>query len=242
MYARRIFYRILIDSQGLGRNDRIPGPKNISSFGIPEWLNGAGGGAPVKSPRGSGTFHHWIRNLPRSVTFMILSASKCSILMADEQHLEKATFAAGCFWGVEASFRQVEGVVDTAVGYTGGKKEHPTYEQVCSGTTGHAEAVLVIYDPAKITYEQLLSVFWSIHDPSQVNRQGPDIGTNYRSAIFYHTPAQKAAAEKSKEELQRSGKFKRPIATEISPASAFWRAEEYHQRYFEKHGFRGCHI
>jgi peptide-methionine (S)-S-oxide reductase len=162
--------------------------------------------------------------------------------MADEQHLEKATFAAGCFWGVEASFRQVEGVVDTAVGYTGGKKEHPTYEQVCSGTTGHAEAVLVIYDPAKITYEQLLSVFWSIHDPSQVNRQGPDIGTNYRSAIFYHTPAQKAAAEKSKEELQRSGKFKRPIATEISPASAFWRAEEYHQRYFEKHGFRGCHI
>ena len=163
--------------------------------------------------------------------------------MADEKKLEKATFAAGCFWGVEASFRQVEGVVDTAVGYTGGRKERPSYEQVCSGTTGHAEAVEVTYDPAKVSYEQLLSVFWSIHDPTQRDRQGPDIGTNYRSAIFYHTPAQKSAAEASKAELEKSGKYgKRPIATEISPASTFWRAEEYHQRYFEKHGFRGCHL
>ena len=163
--------------------------------------------------------------------------------MADGEHLEKATFAAGCFWGVEASFRQVEGVVDTAVGYTGGKKERPTYEQVCSGTTGHAEAVQIIFDPSKVTYEELLSVFWSIHDPTQMNRQGPDIGTNYRSAIFYHSPAQKAAAEASKEQLKKSGKFgDRTIATEIAPASTFWRAEEYHQRYFEKHGFRGCHI
>jgi peptide-methionine (S)-S-oxide reductase len=160
--------------------------------------------------------------------------------MAGEKQLEKATFAAGCFWGIEASFQQVDGVVDTAVGYTGGKKEHPTYEQVCSGTTGHAEAVEVTFDPARVTYDQLLSVFWSIHDPTQVNRQGPDIGTNYRSAIFYHTPAQKAAAEVSKEELTRSGKFgMRPVATEIAPASTFWRAEEYHQRYFEKHGFPG---
>jgi len=158
--------------------------------------------------------------------------------MADEQNLEKATFAAGCFWGVEASFRQEECVIDTAVGYTGGRKEYPTYEEVCSGTTGHAEAVEVTYNPAKVTYEHLLSVFWSIHDPTQVNRQGPDIGTNYRSAIFYHTPAQKAAGEASKEELARSGKYgKRPIATEITPAPRFWRAEEYHQRYFEKHGF-----
>jgi peptide-methionine (S)-S-oxide reductase len=163
--------------------------------------------------------------------------------MADEQNLAMATFAAGCFWGVESSFRQVEGVVDTMVGYTGGRKEHPTYEEVCSGTTGHAEAVQVTYDPALVTYEGLLSVFWSIHDPTQVNRQGPDIGTNYRSAIFYHTPAQKAAADESKERLKRSGKYgNRPIATEIVPASTFWRAEEYHQRYFEKHGFRGCRI
>jgi peptide-methionine (S)-S-oxide reductase len=162
--------------------------------------------------------------------------------MAGEKQLEKATFAAGCFWGIEASFQQVDGVVDTAVGYTGGKKEHPTYEQVCSGTTGHAEAVEVTFDPARVTYDQLLSVFWSIHDPTQVNRQGPDIGTNYRSAIFYHTPAQKAAAEASKGALARSGKFGgRPIATEIAPASTFWRAEEYHQRYFEKHGFT-CHV
>jgi peptide-methionine (S)-S-oxide reductase len=160
------------------------------------------------------------------------------IFMADEKKLEKATFAAGCFWGVEASFRQVEGVVDTAVGYTGGKKEYPTYEEVCTGKTGHAEAVEVTYDPSKISYEELLAEFWSIHDPTQVNRQGPDIGTNYRSAIFYHTEAQKAAAEKSGDELARSGKYgKRPIATEIAPATTFWRAEEYHQRYFEKHGF-----
>jgi peptide-methionine (S)-S-oxide reductase len=163
--------------------------------------------------------------------------------MAGGQSLEKATFAAGCFWGVESSFRQVEGVVDTMAGYTGGRKEHPTYEEVCSGTTGHAEAVQVTFDPARVTYEGLLSVFWSIHDPTQVNRQGPDIGTNYRSAIFYHTPAQKAAAEASKERLRRSGKYgNRPIATEIVPASTFWRAEEYHQRYFEKHGFQGCRI
>ena len=163
--------------------------------------------------------------------------------MADEQRREMATFAAGCFWGVEASFRQIEGVVDTAVGYTGGRKEHPTYEEVCSGSTGHAEAVQVTFDPARVTYEELLSIFWSIHDPTQVNRQGPDIGTNYRSAIFYHSPAQKAAAEASKEQLKRSGKIgTRAIATEIAPASTFWRAEEDHQRYFEKHGFRGCHV
>jgi peptide-methionine (S)-S-oxide reductase len=163
--------------------------------------------------------------------------------MPGEQNLEKATFAAGCFWGVEASFREVEGVTDTAVGYTGGKKEHPTYGEVSSGTTGHAEAIQVTFDTAQVSYEKLLSVFWSIHDPTQVNRQGPDIGTNYRSAIFYHNPAQKAAAKASKERLKSSGKFgSRQIATEVVPAGTFWRAEEYHQRYFEKHRFRGCHI
>jgi peptide-methionine (S)-S-oxide reductase len=163
--------------------------------------------------------------------------------MPGEQNLEKATFAAGCFWGVEASFREVEGVTDTAVGYTGGKKEHPTYGEVSSGTTGHAEAIQVTFDTAQVSYEKLLSVFWSIHDPTQVNRQGPDIGTNYRSAIFYHNPAQKAAAKASKERLKSSRKFgSRQIATEVVPAGTFWRAEEYHQRYFEKHRFRGCHI
>jgi len=163
--------------------------------------------------------------------------------MPGEQNLGKATFAAGCFWGVEAAFRQVEGVTDTAVGYTGGKKEYPTYEEVSSGSTGHAEAVQVTFDQARVSYEKLLSVFWSIHDPTQVNRQGPDIGTNYRSAIFYHTPSQKAAAETSKEQLKGSGKFgSRQVATEIVPAGTFWRGEEYHQRYFEKHGFRGCHL
>ena len=163
--------------------------------------------------------------------------------MPGQENPEKATFAAGCFWGVEASFREIDGVTDTAVGYTGGTKEHPTYEEVCSGSTGHAEAVQVTFDPARVSYEKLLAVFWSLHVPTQVNRQGPDIGTNYRSAIFYHTPAQKATAEASKEQLRRSGKHgARPIATEIVPAGTFWRAEEYHQRYFEKHGFRGCHI
>jgi peptide-methionine (S)-S-oxide reductase len=155
--------------------------------------------------------------------------------------METATFAAGCFWGVEATFRQVEGVVDTKVGYTGGKKGHPTYREVCSGMTGHAEAVQVTFDPSRVSYEELLEVFWSIHDPTQGNWQGQGIGTSYRSAIFYHNKAQKAAAEASKEELERSGKFRRPIATEIAPASTFWRAEEYHQRYFEKHSLRGCH-
>ncbi len=160
--------------------------------------------------------------------------------MPGEQNLETATFAAGCFWGVEASFREVEGVTDTVVGYTGGKKDHPTYHEVCSGMTGHAEAVQVTFDPARVSYEKLLEVFWSIHDPTHVNWMEYGIGTSYRSAIFYHSPSQKAAAEASKERLEQSGKFgERPISTEIVPASTFWRAEEYHQRYYEKHGFPG---
>ena len=152
----------------------------------------------------------------------------------------KATFAAGCFWGVEAAFRRIKGVVGTRVGYTGGTKPEPTYKQVCSGATGHAEAVEITYDPAIVSYEQLLKVFWENHDPAQLNRQGPDTGTNYRSAIFYHTPEQKATAEVSRERLQASGKYKkRRIVTGIVPASTFWPAEEYHQQYYEKcgHGF-----
>ncbi len=153
-----------------------------------------------------------------------------------------ASFAAGCFWGVEAAFRQVEGVLDTAVGYAGGRLENPTYEDVCSGRTGHAETVEVEYDPARVSYEQLLDVFWENHDPTMLNRQGPDVGEQYRSAIFFHTTEQQAAATASKAKLEDSGKYKRPIVTQIQPASKFYRAEEYHQRYLEKHGLAHCRI
>lgn len=153
----------------------------------------------------------------------------------DSAKREVATFGAGCFWGVEAAFRKVPGVVDTAVGYMGGLLEHPTYEDVCTGKTGHAEVVQVTYDPEKVPYQELLNTFWSIHDPIQVNRQGPDIGSQYRSVIFYHTPEQKKEAEKSKAGLDASGKLKKPVSTAIEPALVFWRAEEYHQRYAEKH-------
>ena len=159
---------------------------------------------------------------------------------ADPVTTQKAVFAAGCFWGVEAAFRQVPGVVSTAVGYTGGTAENPTYKQVCSGKTGHAEAVEVEYDPTRVSYDDLLAVFWENHDPTQLNRQGWDIGTQYRSAIFSRTPEQEAAARASKETLERSGRYRRPIATEITPASTFWRAEEYHQQYLEKRGEVHC--
>jgi peptide-methionine (S)-S-oxide reductase len=150
--------------------------------------------------------------------------------------MEKATLAAGCFWGVEAAFRKVKGVVSTSVGYTGGSFKDPTYEDVCSGRTGHAEAVEVEYDPSRVSYDELLTVFWDNHDPTTLNRQGPDIGTQYRSAIYVHTPQQKAAAIASKENLQKSGRYKNPISTEITPASQFYRAEDYHQQYVEKRG------
>ena len=156
--------------------------------------------------------------------------------------MAKATFGAGCFWGVEEEFRKVPGVIGTAVGYSGGKFENPTYEDVCSDETGHAEVVEVDYDPAKVSYDKLLDVFWNGHNPTQLNRQGPDVGTQYRSVIFFHTPEQEAAARASKERLAKSGRFGRPIVTEISPAQPFWRAEEYHQRYFEKRGGGSCHV
>jgi len=147
-----------------------------------------------------------------------------------------ATFAAGCFWHVEHAFRHVKGVTEVESGYTGGNVENPGYKTVCRGDTGHAEAVRVQYDPAQASYEDLLAAFWESHDPTQVNRQGPDIGSQYRSAIFYHDEAQRAAAERSKNELEWSGRHRAPIATEIVPAGEFYRAEEYHQRYFEKNG------
>lgn len=148
--------------------------------------------------------------------------------------MEKATFGAGCFWGVEAQFRQVKGVTSATVGYSGGTMEDPTYEDVCSGKTGHAEAVEVIFDPEMISYDELLDVFWSIHDPTTLNRQGPDVGSQYRSAIFTHDSGQVAAARASKERLQSSAGNTREIVTEITPATAFYRAEDYHQQYFEK--------
>lgn len=153
---------------------------------------------------------------------------------------EQATFAAGCFWGVEADFRAVPGVVRATVGYTGGTTENPTYPQVCTGKTGHAEAVLVEFDPAKVSYAQLLDVFWKNHDPTTPNRQGPDVGTQYRSAIFYHGDAQRQAAVDSRKRLEQAHAFPRPIVTEIVPAVPFYRAEEYHQQYLEKHGQARC--
>jgi peptide-methionine (S)-S-oxide reductase len=155
---------------------------------------------------------------------------------------ETATFGAGCFWGVEAAFRRLPGVVDVAAGYSGGHTPNPTYKDVCAHTTGHAEVVQVRFDPQKIAYDQLLDVFWQIHNPTQVNRQGPDVGTQYRSAIFVHSPEQQAIAEKSKAALAASGKFQRPIATEITTAGPFYRAEECHQKYLEKHGAASCHF
>lgn len=155
---------------------------------------------------------------------------------------EKATFAAGCFWGVEDAFMQAEGVLKTEVGYTGGSLKDPTYEMVCTGTTGHAEAVLATFDPAIISYEDLLALFFENHNPTTPNRQGPDIGDQYRSAIFYHSPAQKNAAEKMIADLTASKRFKNPIVTQLVPATEFYPAEEYHQQYLRKNGLSSCHI
>ncbi len=155
---------------------------------------------------------------------------------------EKATFGAGCFWGVEETFRKTPGVIDTKVGYTGGTLKNPTYKDVCSDTTGHAEAVEVTFDPKKVSYDKLLKIFWENHNPTTMNRQGPDVGTQYRSVIFYHDDEQKKEAEQSKDELGKSGKFHNPVVTQIVPATEFYVAEEYHQRYLEKRGLESCAI
>ncbi|MCP4203210.1 MAG: peptide-methionine (S)-S-oxide reductase MsrA [bacterium] len=153
-----------------------------------------------------------------------------------------ATFGAGCFWGVEAAFRQIEGVEDAVSGYMGGHLDNPSYEDVCTDTTGHAEVVQVDYDPDKTSYEELLDVFWSNHDPTTLNRQGPDVGKQYRSAIFFHDEEQRERAERAIAELDASDRFSDPIVTEIAPAQKFWRAEEYHQRYLEKRGLNTCRL
>jgi peptide-methionine (S)-S-oxide reductase len=156
--------------------------------------------------------------------------------------MAKATFAAGCFWGVEDAFRQVKGVTSATVGYTGGTMKNPSYKDVCTGKTGHAEAVEVEFDPTKVSYRQLLAVLFQSHDPTQLNRQGPDYGTQYRSAIFFHNAEQEAQAREAVAALDKAGVFKHPIVTQIVPASEFFRAEEYHQKYFEKQGIRACHL
>lgn len=156
--------------------------------------------------------------------------------------MEKATFGAGCFWGVEARFGEIPGVLETAVGYEGGSLERPSYKDVCTDTTGHAEVVELVFDPSRVEYASLLDAFFDLHDPTQVNRQGPDWGRQYRSAIFFHSPEQKVAAEKKIEELKIEGRFRKPIATEVVPAQTFWKAEEYHQKYLEKRGVASCHI
>ncbi len=170
-----------------------------------------------------------------------------SLVQANEQpgskketKMEQATFGAGCFWGVEAAFRRVPGVVDAAVGFMGGTRPNPTYREVCAGDTGHAEVVTLWFDPAQVSYAKLLDVFWNLHDPTQKNRQGPDVGTQYRSVIFFHTSEQAALAQASKARLEASKKYRRPIATEIVAAGPFYRAEEYHQRYLEKQGRNSC--
>jgi len=155
---------------------------------------------------------------------------------------EKATFGAGCFWGVEEMFRNVKGVLSTSVGYVGGTQEDPTYQDVCTDKTGHAEVVELEFDPSQVSYDQLLEVFWSNHNPTTLNRQGPDVGTQYRSVILYHSPEQKSAAAALKEKVEKSGRFNRAIVTQIEPASKFWRAEDYHQRYLQKRGQSHCAI
>ncbi len=156
--------------------------------------------------------------------------------------MEKATFGAGCFWGVEAEFGRIPGVIETAVGYEGGALDHPTYKDVCTDRTGHAEVVELTFDPENVSFERLLEAFFSLHDPTQLNRQGPDWGAQYRSAVFYHSPEQQATAQKFIEKLAAERRFPKPIVTQLAPATTFWRAEEYHQKYLARRGAASCHI
>jgi peptide-methionine (S)-S-oxide reductase len=185
-----------------------------------------------------------MKPLAKGVAVVCLAAGATLALAAGKEPAmtQHAMFGAGCFWGVEEAFRQVKGVTKTAVGFAGGTVPNPSYEQVCYKNTGHAEVVHLEFDPSQVTYDQLLDVLWKIHNPTTLNRQGPDVGSQYRSAIFYYTPEQKAAAEASKERLAKSGTFKNKIVTEITEAGPFYRAEEYHQRYFQKRGGGQCHL
>lgn len=209
----------------------IAAPRIVTTVGLTVSLIGLtgliGGGCNEKQEEAA-TMGHC--NTPKTLASTVGKASPSG-------KTASAVFGAGCFWGVESTFRSVEGVLETAVGYAGGHTKNPTYKQVCSDRTGHAEVVKVIYDPARVSYEKLLDVFWSCHDPTTPNRQGPDIGSQYRSIIMVADDEQKAAAESSKKRLDASGKFRKPIVTEIVPVGTFYPAEEYHQQYFEKKGF-----
>lgn len=177
-----------------------------------------------------------------SASLKFVKKSDTNVSKNGEGAVEKATFAAGCFWGVEAAFRKLDGVISTRVGYSGGHTKSPTYEDVCTDRTGHAESVEITYNPARISYEQLLEVFWQKHDPTTLNRQGPDVGTQYRSVIFYHSSQQETIAKSSKEKLSKSGVYKKPVVTEILPAPEFYAAEDYHQQYYEKMGIESCAV
>ena len=178
----------------------------------------------------------------KRVYIILITIFQISMVNAENDKYEKATFGAGCFWGVEDAFLQIEGVKMTTVGYLGGSMKNPTYKDICYNNTGHAEVVEIVFDPKVVSYENLLSVFWEIHNPTLLNRQGPDVGTQYRSAIFFHSKKQKMIAEKSKNDLENSKKFKNPIVTEITETSKFYKAEEYHQEYLKKNGLSSCHI
>lgn len=208
-------------------------------------LRSGGNSCDITREQKRGTANHTRRD--SAFAFMpiklYLQLGRCNNIESENGGMrEKATFAAGCFWGIEVAFRELPGVLDVASGYEGGHTANPTYKDVCTDRTGHAETVEVEYDPAQITYDRLLETFWTIHDPTQVNRQGPDVGTQYRSAIFFHTPEQEQAARASKAQLEASGRFRRPIATQIESAQTFYRAEEYHQQYLSKRGLKHCHI
>lgn len=203
---------------------------------------GEAGAGPAAEVRPVGTERE-SRSVGKESETMIQSADRSASGDANaEERLEHAMFGAGCFWGVELYFSKLDGVVETEVGYSGGDVKNPSYKQVCSGDTGHAEVVRVKFDPEVISYEELLDHFWKVHDPTQVNRQGPDFGSQYRTAIFYYNEDQRKAAEAAKERLEKSGKHDRPIATEITEAGEFWRAEEYHQDYLRKRGIESCRI
>jgi methionine-S-sulfoxide reductase len=169
-----------------------------------------------------------------------MKTTKAQKIPVDPNQYAKAVFAAGCFWHVQYEFDRLLGVIPTTAGYTGGTTENPTYKQVCTGKTGHAEAIEIIYDPNKVSYEDLLDAFFKMHDPTQLNRQGPDVGLQYRSAIFYHNPEQQKASLATIDALSKSGRFSRPIVTEVRPAGPFYKAEDYHQKYVEKHGVLSC--
>lgn len=213
---------------------REPGNSSTPSMNAPA--------AKGTSPTGAAPTTNGTTNTTTNTTTAASNAPGVQPETTKDMKTEKATFAAGCFWGVEATFRKMPGVIDAFPGYTGGKTVNPTYKDVCTDLTGHAEAVEITFDPTKVTYQQLVDVFFKMHDPTQVNRQGPDVGTQYRTAIFYHSPEQKMVAEATIKRLTEAKKFRRPIATQLVEAQPFYKAEEYHQRYLEKHGLDNCHL